>query len=451
MRTWWVALGLLGIAACGGGGDGDSDGVPPQDATGGWDLVAEIQAGDEGGAPDGATPQDATIDWIHRTEVQTGDVAGMADTFPDTFPDALPDADPGAGTDTGADTGANIFEDIFEDLLALDTPPPTIPAVTLDPVPGLVEVGTPVTITGLVTDDGYPADALTLSWESGLTGPLGAGEGPDDAGAVSLTTDALSPGVHTITLTATNPAQKQGFASVDVGICEWAAPETFDADIQGAGWKIYDNAYWDPGGWLEMTGNSQSKKGSIYNITDILTPGDVSISFKIMTGPNVGNGADGFALSVWEVDDVAALDAVVAAAHSGGGLAYGVAGGYGGWTGNAFHVEIDTWHNVYNGTTEFHTDPTPENHIAVLLDGDAGDHELWAPVPNIEDMQWHDVVVDVEGVHVIILLDGQVIIDDEIPELDFRGGLIGFSGSTGYYTNYHRFDELQILQECVVP
>ena len=333
-----------------------------------------------------------------------------------------------------------------------DTPsPPSIPVVSLDPVPGVIEVGTPVTVTGTVMDDGYAAEDLILSWESGLAGPLGAGTGPDGSGAVSLTTDALTPGLHTITLTATNPAQKQGFGSVDVGICEWAAPETFDADIQGAGWKIYDNAYWDPGGWLEMTGNSQTKKGSIYNIVDVLTPGDVSISFKIMTGPNVGNGADGFAMSVWEVDDEAALDAVVDAAYTGGGLAYGVGGIFGAWAGNAFHVEIDTWHNVFNGNTELHTDPTTENHIAVLLNGDAGDHKLWAAVPNIENMQWHDVVVDVEGTQVTILLDDQIIIDDVIPELDFRGGFIGFSGSTGYYTNYHRFDDLQILQECLVP
>ncbi|MBL6976385.1 MAG: hypothetical protein ISR64_11680 [Deltaproteobacteria bacterium] len=35
--------------------------------------------------------------------------------------------------------------------------------------------------------------------------------------------------------------------------------------------------------------------------------------------------------------------------------------------------------------------------------------------------------------------------------MDFRGGFIGYSGTTGYYMNQHGFDDLQILQECLVP
>lgn len=51
----------------------------------------------------------------------------------------------------------------------------------------------------------------------------------------------------------------------------------------------------------------------------------------------------------------------------------------------------------------------------------------------------------------IVTLDGLPAIDGLVPGLDLRGGFIGFSGSTGYYSNYHRFDDLQILQECLVP
>ena len=38
-----------------------------------------------------------------------------------------------------------------------------------------------------------------------------------------------------------------------------------------------------------------------------------------------------------------------------------------------------------------------------------------------------------------------------VPDFLFWGGYIGFTETTGFYTNYHRFDELQILQECWVP
>ena len=111
-----------------------------------------------------------------------------------------------------------------------------------------------------------------------------------------------------------------------------------------------------------MTGNLPNKKGAIYTVSELVTPGDVSISFYIRTGG--GTGADGFAMSVFDAEDLTELESLIAAAHTGGGLGYGVAGDDGSWVGDAFHVEIDTWHHVYNGPTELHTDPTPENHSA---------------------------------------------------------------------------------------
>jgi hypothetical protein len=116
---------------------------------------------------------------------------------------------------------------------------------------------------------------------------------------------------------------------------------------------------------------------------------------------------------------------------------------------DAFHVEIDTWHNLIpNNPIQ---DPTSQNHIAVTLDGNPSDHKLWAAIPTIEDQQWHTVDVDISGNYVSVKLDGSVIIEGEIDGLNFRGGYIGFSGSTGWAYNWHRIDNLVVDQECLLP
>ena len=204
-----------------------------------------------------------------------------------------------------------------------------------------------------------------------------------------------------------------------------------------------------------MTGNVQSKKGAIFNTVDFVAPGDVQLSFKIATGGFLTSsgqpkGADGFALTVIDVKTVAALESYIATAGAGGCLGYGVAGDCAQPSGSmaieAFHIEIDTWHNT--GDPNF--DPTSDNHIGIMQNGDASNHYLWASVPFIEDLTWHAVTVEIKGDVVRMTLDGTEIINKAIPNFKFRGGFIGFSGTTGWATNYHRFDDLQILQQCIV-
>ena len=43
---------------------------------------------------------------------------------------------------------------------------------------------------------------------------------------------------------------------------------------------------------------------------------------------------------------------------------------------------------------------------------------------------------------------GRTVIDQRVEGLDFKGGYIGFSGTTGYYTNFHRFDDLRTRPAC---
>lgn len=360
------------------------------------------------------------------------------------------DSEPGladAATATLLDSAADTPTQITADSKAEVSAPKGLPFATITaPAKGAVfEVGKLVELAGIATDTVAAAGQLKAEWTSDKDGLLGIVT-PDAAGVVKLATSKLSSGQHLIWLEVKNPQGISAMDSRSIGVCAWGAPESFDTKLDGAKWKIYGDAYWDPGGWLEMTGNAQGKFGKIWNIADFVQPGDVQISFKIATGGGINGGADGFALSVIDVKSVVELEAVLAKAGDGGCLGYGVSGACGTTKVSAFHVEIDTYKNAGDPNT----DPTPENHIAVTLDGDPGKHWLWKETPGIEDLKWHTVTVEVQGAKVRVTLDGAELFNEAIAGFLFRGGYIGFTGSTGWASNYHRFDELKILQQCVV-
>jgi hypothetical protein len=176
------------------------------------------------------------------------------------------------------------------------------------------------------------------------------------------------------------------------------------------------------------------------------------MKIDIRTGQPVppANGADGFAMTVYDADNTVSLTDYVNATRTGGCLGYGVAGDYCGDSGaldiNAFHIEFDTWYNTEFGLG----DPTTSNHIAINLNGDPGGHQLYKDVV-LEDYVWHNIEITTLGNKVTVKMDNNVIIDDTIADFSFRGGYIMFSGSTGAYTNFHSVDNLEIVHECTVP
>ncbi|MEO1270854.1 MAG: hypothetical protein AAFX99_22430 [Myxococcota bacterium] len=375
------------------------------------------------------------------TEAPEDTEAPPEDTVPDRA-DVLPD------TRTDEDTAEP--PDTAED--EPDTAPVEMLEVSISsPAPGAVfEVGAPITMTATIENSPAPTDTLSVAWRSSEDGLFATGRANAE-GVVTTTTDRLSQGNHTITLRVTGPNGLEAETSVSISICNWTQPETFDGSMLGPGWEAFGSADIDPEGrgWLEMTGLEMGQKGAIFNTANIVDQGNIGISFRIMTGG--GTGADGFAMSVIQAESPQELRTIVNAAGSGGALGYGYGGDWGTYDDvPGFHIELDTWHNRFNGGNEFHTDPTEENHIGVMLDGDPGNHYLWAELPNIEDQQWHDVEITITGGNVLVTLDGDTVIDGFIEQLDFKGGYIGFSGTTGFFTNYHRFDDLQIRQECLV-
>ena len=303
-----------------------------------------------------------------------------------------------------------------------------------------IPVGEPVMMTGQIMGS---TPALTSAWTSSIDGLLGPCE-PDSKGACSIETDALSAGEHMITLDATDGIQ--GASDTEpVYICEFPEVETFDTNTLD-GWVTFGDAGWDPGGWIEITGNSSSRNGSIYKVDERINAGNFAFSFSIATGDGINTGGDVFSVNVWNVADIKELQNIVDTAWNGGCLGYGVSGDCGHTSIGSFHIEFDTWWN--NGNPN--TDPTTQNHIGIMTNGDPTTHHLWTNVPNLENLVWRDIRVEVMGSTVTVWANGNEIISGDIPGFQFEGGYLGVSGSTGYATNFHRFDNL-LFEKCEVP
>ncbi|MCC5804737.1 MAG: PKD domain-containing protein [Opitutales bacterium] len=116
-------------------------------------------------------------------------------------------------------TGNNrpaIFGFQIVDRTGADDAPPVV-AITSPADGDWFHVGEPVALSGSAQDGQDPVDDPFLEWSSDIDGVLGLGG--------SLTVDDLSPGTHTLSLTATNSADMQATASVVIDIfTEPAAP-----------------------------------------------------------------------------------------------------------------------------------------------------------------------------------------------------------------------------------
>lgn len=362
-----------------------------------------------------------------RTQERYGDDS-------DTDASASTDDAPGGGTDDDgpSDTGE----------------PPTDLAIELTTWSIDVEVGeTDAYVEGKVVTRKRPLDETVLSVESDDQGPLAAPRWLTDPprGAFRWSAAGLDVGDHLLTFRAVAPGGVRAEKVLNFPVCAWPAIQTFDGNPIGAGWVSRGNATWDSQGWMEITGFAQTREGSVWLTERRIDPGNVTIAFDIATGGLGNTGADGYAVSIVDVPEVDDLLAWVETTQNGGCLGYGSSGGCGTNPVNAFHIEFDTW---YNGE---YNDPTAENHVAITLDGDPGNPILWAAVPTLEDLQWRRVEVSTQGTRVTVKLNGVEILAGDIPNFRFDGGWIGVSGSTGWAYNYHRFDNLELRDRCMIP
>ena len=399
----------------------------------------------------------ACVDGLCTASSALGDTSGSGDTT---------EADTGSGADTTpvedttpiedttpADTGSGA-DTTVEDTTPVDTTPaePTWTLAITSPVDrDAFRTSATITLTGQLTGEGTDFSTFELAVASSINGSLGIIR-PDAAGAFTMPLTGLRPGRHTLSVRAVAADSLERTASVVFGVCSDDTILDFTADLDPAQWLVRGDTTRDAGGWLELTGLAQGRAGSIYYLGDTLAEGDVEINLRISTGAcnppgpcsSFAEGADGFAMNIWSVASVPELEGILDIASNGGGLGYGVSGLYGDRVVDSFHIEFDTYFN----RNDIHTDPTSLPHIGITQNGDPENHLIYRETPDLENNQWHDITLSIQGSRVRVMYDGTMAIDQDVPGLSFKGGFLGFSGSTGYYYNYHRIDDLQIVQSC---
>jgi len=382
---------------------------------------------------------------IDTTSEDTGADTDPADTSADTAADTTV-ADTSV-EDTTADTVADTaVEDTTADTTVDDTTPPapTWELRLFSPIDGdAFRGGDPNLLLGELVSDTLDFATVEVSVVSSIDGLVGIVT-PDATGRFELSLAGLTGGRHTLTVRAVDAASTEQTATVAIAVCPTIPTLDFNADLTSSDWLIVGDAYREPAGWLELTGLAGGQQGAIFYLGSTLSRGDTEISLRVSTGQcslpgpcdSPADGADGFAMSIIGLTGVAELANLLAAARPGEGLGYAVTP----TVVDAFHIEFDTYHNAI--------DPTLGNHVAITLNGDPTNHILWTETPTLENNAWHDIVLRIEGIHVTVSMDGVTVIDADAPGLDFKGGYIGFTGSTGGSTNYHRIDDLQIVQAC---
>ncbi len=315
-----------------------------------------------------------------------------------------------------------------------------------------VHIDEDVVFTGTVTDaEGQAVAAAEIQLIDERERSLGQAA-TDELGVFSVTLTAQELGQR---LLSAEPVVMLGsdFCGPNNARKVYRCLQTFNESFNTApeNWTILGDATWDARGWLEMTGNQGGRKGAVYNNVDAISSGLASIEFVMATGGGINGGADGFALTIIDIADSTELDNLIDHAASGGGLGYAVAPGFGRdefeWVGDAVTVEIDTWYNEWLDRGANLLDPTRQNHIALTRNANPGDHIVWHAVPNVEDLMSHTVRIDLLGNSIRITYDGNVVIEEPV-QFAFKGGYLFFSGSTGWATNFHRFDALDILSNC---
>jgi len=307
----------------------------------------------------------------------------------------------------------------------------TAPSVViLDPDPDSILELDDVALVAKISDDVDAPDDLQVAWRSSIDGLLDNTSANGDGDLTYLWAAPRTPGDHVLTLDVSDGCDSVGQASVN--ICQEKTVASDALEIKD--WTFAGAAQWDTkNDWLELTGLTPNQVGSAFATQETVYGGELDIEFLFYVGD--GTGADGFSLTM--------LDASRSTATLGG---TGCGMGYGGdsactdgpalpgWT-----VEIDTYYN------EGH-DPTEEDHIAFVLDGQVDNPEAWVAAPELEDTGWHFMRVVVEAPNVQVYIDGTEYLDIYVAGNFAFDGWVGFTAGTGDITNKHLIYDLTVTE-----
>ena len=280
---------------------------------------------------------------------------------------------------------------------------------------------------------------------------------------------------QTLTLTARIAPDYEASFSVNLlRNCELALD--FESELNSTDWRIMGSARRDDRGWLEMTGNQRQVAGGLFLVGAPFNPGDLDVSFKIAAGACDELGtcvgqqiSDGYAMSIWNigVQEIDALWELIGVGGNGASLSYTRLMEMGfDQRPEGFTIEFDTFAN-YCPNNGFY-DPVPAPHVEMYFDGryymsdDSLSREercmitepgldypgYWSETSAIIDNQWHDINVKIQDHLIQVTLDGALVIDTIVPNFEFKGGVLAFSGGSGAVPAFQRFDDLVIATGC---
>ena len=145
-------------------------------------------------------------------------------------------------------------------------------------------------------------------------------------------------------------------------------------------------------------------------------------------------------MSIFEVNTVEDLQSIVGSAFGGSGLGYGVAGGgasgvgdhYGTLEVNAFHIEFDTCRQFHMALWGYQSKGQWYRYRQHC------DHNQWQlryalhlGEVSLEDNQWHQVEIRIQGSNVQVLWDNAVLMQDDVGALRLREASLGLPHRAG--------------------
>ena len=342
--------------------------------------------------------------------------------------------------------------------------------------------GETISLNGVVTATNINLGfvAVELVVPNGITSPITFDR---QSGLFTADVQGLSPGQHDITFIARSAPDIEATTTVSVTVdCGFFTD--FSTPLEPSMWRVLGSASLSTGGWLEMSNNQRSTSGGIFLVGRTINPGALNVSFRISSGSGQcpmpdepclrANGtpqqvSDGFAVTFWNVtpDGVDELWDSLCRCGSGAILS--------GATTAAIDpddapegitIEFDTYPNSCPNNGFF--DPIQQPHVEIQQNGrfyrgspdltreercmltDFSDEEgiTWAAYPDLVDNYWHDVDLAIQDGRVQVSIDGALVLDADLPDFRFKGGVLAFSGGSGAVPAYQRFDDLSIQSGC---
>lgn len=224
------------------------------------------------------------------------------------------------------------------------------------------------------------------------------------------------------------------FAAKNAAAITTAFSDSFSTNPNTNGqWLIYrsasdlnNEAFWDSSGQNLYLTRAAGWKASAMFANYQLTSTRWEAQFRYKVGGN-SSGADGFVFMFYK-------NSASYVPGTGGYLGFQPWNNLTGISG--YGIEFDNW---YNGDFK---DPSA-NHIAIIKDS-VNNHLAYVNDPRTEDNLWHSALVQFDNGRVVVLVDGGIVLDYQINNVDYSYSGIGFSSATALAMNDHVIDDFVI-------